>query len=230
MFIELAEVLVCPVCRPRHDEGTLQGLVAVVEELRERKVIGGWLGCPACEARFPIQDGTVCFALAPSEARNRSSREPSATESPSGSLGPQAETALLVAALLSLDEVAGYVLLGQGLGTMAEELSRLAPASEIVALWGREEGPVSPPSAGVTRLSDTPEASLPLRAASITAAAILGAREDVIAEAARVLRPAGRLAILGSSPAREEAVLSLLRTTGLEPVVVDPRGIVARRV
>jgi hypothetical protein len=135
--------------------------------------------------------------------------------------------------LLSLHEVAGYVLLGPGLGPMAEELSRLAPASEIVALRGRgegEEGPVSPPSAGVTHLWDTPEGSLPLRAASIAAAAILGAREVVIAEAARVLGPAGRLAILGSRPAGEEAALPLLRTAGLEPIVVDPRAIVPRRV
>jgi ubiquinone/menaquinone biosynthesis C-methylase UbiE len=82
----------------------------------------------------------------------------------------------------------------------------------------------------VTHLSDTPEGSLPLRAASIAAAAILGAREDVIAEAARVLKPAGCLAVLGSSPAREEAVLSLLRSAGLDPIVVDPQAIVARRV
>jgi ubiquinone/menaquinone biosynthesis C-methylase UbiE len=64
----------------------------------------------------------------------------------------------------------------------------------------------------------------------MTAAVILGAGEDVIAETARVLRPAGRLAVLGSGPAREEAILSLLRTAGLDPIVVDPRAIVARRV
>jgi hypothetical protein len=113
---------------------------------------------------------------------------------------------------------------------MAEELSRLAPASEIVALQRWEEGPVSLPTAGVTRLSDTPEGSLPLRAASMTAAVILAAGEDVIAETARVLRPAGRLAVLGSSPSREEVILSLLQTAGLDPIVVDPRAIVARRV
>ncbi len=196
-------------------------------------MIGGWLGCPACEARYPIQDGAVCFALAPPEPRDRSDREASAVESPPGSSEPQADAALLVAALLSLHEVAGYVLLGQGLGPMAAELSRLAPASEIVALRGREEGeerPASPPSAGVTYLSDTPAGSLPLRAGSVAAAAIRGARQEVIAEAARVLRPDGRLAVLGSSPAGEEAVLSLLKTAGLEPIVVDPRAIVARRV
>lgn len=230
MYIELAEVLVCPICRSRHDEGTLQGLVAVVGELHDRKVISGWLGCPACEARYPIKDGAVCFAPAPPEDRDRSGGGPSTTRSPPGSSEQQADTALLVAALLSLHEVAGCVLLGQGLGTMAEELSRLAPTSEIVALRSREEGPVSPPTAGVTRLSDTAEGSLPLRAASISAAAILGAREDAIAETARVLRPAGRLAVLGSSPARAEAILSLLRTAGLDPIVVDPRAIVARRV
>ncbi len=204
--------------------------MAVVGELHDRKVIGGWLGCPACEARYPIQDGAVCFALASPEARDRSGGGPSTTKTPPGSSAPQAETALLIAALLSLHEAAGYVLLGHGLGTMAEELSRLAPASEIVALRGPEEGSVSPPFAGVTRLSDTLEGSLPLRTASITAAAILGAREDVIAEAARVLRPAGRLAVLGSGTAEEEAVLSLLRSAGLDLIVVDPRAIVARRV
>jgi uncharacterized protein YbaR (Trm112 family) len=230
MYIELAEVLVCPVCLSRHEEDTLQGLVAVVGGLQDRKVISGWLGCPACEARYPIEDGAVSFAPPPSEARDRSGGGSSTTDSPPGSIEQQAAAALLVAALLSLDEAAGYVLLGQGLGPMAEELSGLAPKSEIVALQGRQEGPVRPPTAGVSRLLDTAEGSLPLRTASMIAAAILGAREDAIAETARVLRFAGRLVVLGFSPAREEAILSLLRAAGLEPIVVDPRAIVARRV
>ena len=230
MYIELAEVLVCPACLSRHDEDTLQGLVAVVGGLHDRKVISGWLGCPACEARYPIEDGAVCFAPAPSEARDRSGGGSSPPESPPESSEQPAGTALLLAALLSLHEVAGYVLLGQGLGPLAEELSRLAPASEIVALRSRREGPVRPPTAGVTRLSDAAEGSLPFRTASMMAAAILGAREDAVVETARVLRSAGRLAVLGSSPAREEAILSILRTAGLDPIVVDPRAIVARRV
>lgn len=230
MFIELAEVLVCPACRSRHDEVALQGLVAVVGEIRDRRVRSGWLGCPGCEARYPIEEGTVRFGAPSPEPRGRSGGEPSSTEPPPASLRPGRDLALLAAALLSLHEVSGYVLLGPGLGTIAEELSRLAPGNEIIALCGREAGRVSEGTARVSRLSGVPEGSLPFRAASICAAAFLHLRADAIAEAARVLRPAARLAVLGPRAAHEDAeVLSVLRAAGLDPLAGDPRAIVAVR-
>jgi uncharacterized protein YbaR (Trm112 family) len=230
LFIELAEILVCPLCRPRHDEGTLQGLVAMVGELDDRRVTDGWLGCPACEARYPIRDGVIFFASASPEASERVSSGPEATRPSPGSARQPTEPALLVAALLSLHEVGGTVLLGKGFEATAGELSKLAAGSEIVALLGQASGPDPRSVAGVTLLSGAYEKSLPLRAASVSAAALHDPMEEAIAEVARVLRPAGRLAVFGCGPERQEEVLDLIRAAGLDPVVVDPRALVARRL
>lgn len=149
---------------------------------------------------------------------------------PTGRSPQEPEVPLLLAALLSLHEVAGYVLLGRGLGHLAEAISSLAPAAELVALADREEELASRTSGRVTRLADATEGSLPLRTACISAAAVMGAGEEQIAEAARVLKPGCRLAVLGSGPPGEAAVLSRLKAAGLDPIVADPRAIIVRRV
>lgn len=202
----------------------------MVGELDDRRVTEGWLGCPACEARYPIRNGTVYFAQASAGASQDVSGEPEAARPPPGSSGRQADLPVLLAALLSLHEIAGYVMLGDGFGAVAQELSKLASGVEIVALGGQASGPDRGSAAGVTLLSGAQDNSLPLRAASISAAALREPGEEAIVEAARVLRPTGRLAVLGSDPARQEEVLSRLRAARLDPIVVDPRAIVARHL
>lgn len=56
MFIELVDRLRCP--NP-HEQGWL---VAAMDELDDRDIIRGTLGCPRCHAEFPIEDGVVRFA------------------------------------------------------------------------------------------------------------------------------------------------------------------------
>ena len=232
MLIELAEALVCPTCRPSHAEESLQGLVAVVEELQDRRVIRGSLGCPSCEARYPIREGVVRLGHRPEEASARPPKAPSGQLPPGGSEPPEGERALQAAALLALHETRGYVLVGGGLEGVAAQLSELAPQSELLLLCD-EEAPGGPTRrSGVSRMSGASARTLPLRTGSVAGVLLLGSGGDPeVAEAARVLRPGGRLAVFLSErdPAPEE-IGPLLEGAGLRPLALDPRAIVAVRV
>ena len=93
MFIELIETLRCPL---PHDDSWLVG---AFDRLVDRDVRAGRLGCPVCQAEYPIVDGVVQFS-------------PPAIDSGSttpGSVGPDA--ALRIAAMLDLASPGGLVVL-----------------------------------------------------------------------------------------------------------------------
>ncbi len=207
MFIELAEILICPACRSG-SEDSLSGLVAVVDDLRDRRVMEGWLGCPACRARYSIRDGVVRFGPA--------SASPF-LEDP--------ELGLRAAALLALHERPGYVLTGQGLESIGGELAGFAAEAEVVAL---STGAAHP--GVVSRLIGVVDDGLPFRPGTVTGAALLDAGPGSLDEAARVLRPAGRLVVF--QPSRLSAtgqVEAALRAAGLEPLAVEAEAVVAVR-
>lgn len=56
MFIELVDRLVCP------HEHERSWLVAAMDEVRDRDIVRGTLGCPVCRAEFPVENGIVRFA------------------------------------------------------------------------------------------------------------------------------------------------------------------------
>lgn len=56
MFIPLVDSLRCPRV---HAE---TWLVASIDRAEERDIITGFLGCPQCEAEYPIRDGIVYFS------------------------------------------------------------------------------------------------------------------------------------------------------------------------
>lgn len=178
MRLELSELFVCPRCRP------VQGLVVLVERLEsDRRVRSGHLGCPACEARFPIRDGTVRFG--------------EGTPPPSGS--PDPELATEAAALSGLREGEGVVLVDAGLAPLAARISELTGGAEVLAL--SEDGS----GEGVSRAAGVDPADLPLFAGRLDAAVLLGGRGAVVGEWARVLREGGRLvALRPSAEVREE--------------------------
>lgn len=226
MFIELTEVLVCPACREREAGASalpVQGLVARVDRLDGRRVLEGFLGCPHCEARFPIRRGVVWFATEATRA-GRPPAEPADRE----------EAALLVPALLALqEEAAGYVLLGRGLTAIAREVAAEAVRIELLALAGCGKevggcGGTSGPGSGRSRVSllrvEDP-ARLPLFSGRLRGIALVGGDEPTVREAARILGPGGRLAILAPS---EEAVEAVERSR-LRTLAAEPRALVAVR-
>lgn len=46
---ELMDILACPMCKG--------GLELSVTEEKETEIVGGYLYCPGCNVRYPIEDG-----------------------------------------------------------------------------------------------------------------------------------------------------------------------------
>lgn len=156
MLLDLSEVFVCPVCRPT------QGLVVLVDEIRDRRVLRGHLGCPACDARYPVERGTLRF-----DAVTAGGGDGAATEAATGEAdgaggappGPapgdaadaddapaaagaaellrgvsRREAAVRLAALLGLPEAEGPFLLFPALADLADPLAGTAEDEEVLAL------------------------------------------------------------------------------------------------
>lgn len=220
MFIELTEILVCPACGPGH------GLVAVVQRARERRILEGWLGCPACESRHPIAGGEVRLqgCREPPDGRDASDGQdaPDGRYARGGRREPPRDAAVRIAALLGLHErPGGYVLLGPGLDPAAGGVAGLGEGVEVMALGG---GPGAPEE-GVTRLRGAPPGALPIASGRLRGMALLGGGEAEVAEAARTLGPGGRLVVLRPG----EAVRRVLEGLPLETLAEEAETLVAVR-
>lgn len=171
MFIELIDVLRCP---NAHEESWL---VLASRHIDGRDVMEGVLGCPVCEAEFPIADGVVRFAR---ESRSDAIVELSAEEE-----------ALRLAALLDLASAGGYAIIA---GTLGKDAPYLQALTDVQLLL------VNPPLgtemgnglSGLTIESDW--TALPLAPSSARAIAL----DDTTTPAQllaglRVVRPPGRV-------------------------------------
>ena len=124
MFFELTDLLACPSCGPEH------GLVLLVEEVRDRRVRRGWLGCSHCRTDYPVRDGVARLMLEADAER----AVPASYE--------EGELALKVLALSGLAEKRGVLVLGERLAHVAVRVAELAPELEVVAMGGGEENGV----------------------------------------------------------------------------------------
>lgn len=174
MHIEFIDLLRCP--NP-HDDSWL---VAAFYKLDGRIVVEGKLGCPVCGAEYFIQDGIAIF-----EDDNASSQAPFSDESGSDDT--------LIAALLDLSRPGMTALLAGVWARGAQTISELTGA-RIIAL--NSPGPA-------LRSDDVAEIRaglpLPLAARSLDGIALDGAHAQpaMLSEAARLLRPRGRLLMRG---------------------------------
>lgn len=121
MHLDVVPVLRCP---NQHEES---GLVLVADQTEGRHVITGILGCPVCEAEFPIRDGIAHFADC--EARGSAHKD---------------IDVMRLAAMLGLTEPGGVILLeGQwesavdAIGTFADALVLILCASKRLPLAPR---------------------------------------------------------------------------------------------
>lgn len=103
MHIELVEVLRCP---RTHEDAWL---VAGMDELRDRDIVRGTLGCPACGAEYPIVDGIARLCGTPPDAA------PPMDE----------HEAVRAAALLDLSSPGSYALLAGAWGTLAPAVAAM---------------------------------------------------------------------------------------------------------
>jgi uncharacterized protein YbaR (Trm112 family) len=192
VYIEIIDLLRCP----RDHEETW--LVAAFTEMDGRFVVEGKLGCPICNASYDIIDGVACFSGEVSDA-----------------FAPRVDhdAVIRTAALLNLTRPGSIAVLCGDEGNAAEDVSELTQC-RVIALN---------PSANI---EDTERVAtvvcidrIPLATSSVDAIA-LGANPTLASDAARVLRPGGRLT------ANADVVLP----SELREIARDERTIVAESV
>lgn len=171
MFIELVELLRCT--RP-HEESWL---VASIDELRERSIVRGELGCPVCSAHYPITDGVARFTESP----------PPEARDPNSVIDAN-DAAVKAGAFLGLAESSGVVLLG---GSWSRAGASLAQSLDIrvIAVNGGLSASDAP---GVGRIIAADV--IPLGAASCAGAALDESFSPAaVSSALRTVRPGGRM-------------------------------------
>lgn len=185
MYIELVELLRCI---REHEESWL---VAAIDELSDRSIRKGRLGCPVCGAEYPILDGVADFSGAAS---------PIAHDEPA--FGVE-EIALRAGAFLGLADESGVVVLGGSWAMAAGALARTVGARVIAA--NPPEGAAEFPSVARIKMAS----AIPLAAGSCDGVALdptFGA--EAFLSAQKIVRSGGR--IVGPKTVRPPDGLAIL--------------------
>ncbi|KPK62299.1 MAG: hypothetical protein AMS21_07825 [Gemmatimonas sp. SG8_38_2] len=207
MFFELTDLLTCPTCGPKH------GLVLLVQEVEDRRVRTGWLGCPNCRNDYPVNDGVADLRLEASATPEVAARFIETDDD---------ELALKVLALLGLNERRAFVLVDERIAHVASALSELAPELEVIAV---SSTPVGPGNAGaVSRV--LAERPFPLVEFKLPGVAIApGGNPGLVAAAARRVATGGRLALFDATAEDIEEA----KRSGLTILAVESGTAVAER-
>lgn len=202
MDVSLTDLLTCPRCGPTY------GLVLLPEEVRERRVVTGVLGCPNCRERYAVEGGVADFGGAAEEAGG--------VEEAAGA--PDREGAVRLAALLGLTEAGGTVLLTGPAAAYSALLGEVVPEVAVIAVGGGGSG-----GGGVSWLRVG--GSFPFRSGSLRGVALTGGWAGVLEEGARLLAPAGRLVV---EPAPADA-RARVEVAGLRVLLDEGGSVVAGR-
>jgi uncharacterized protein YbaR (Trm112 family) len=116
VHILVTDRLVCVRCGPGF------GLILLADELEERRVVEGVLGCPNCRERYPVERGFGDLRRSPRAEED--SAEPPGDDDPEG--------ALRLAALLGVREGPGLLLLSGSSVRFAERLAAMIENIEVV--------------------------------------------------------------------------------------------------
>jgi hypothetical protein len=173
LFIELVEVLRCI---REHDESWL---VASIDELHERSIYRGTLGCPVCGAEYLIEKGIADFSGGAAKEAAKKSDDAAA---------PASEIAARAGGFLALAGANGVVVLGGG---WARGAAALAGATDLRIIAANAAGDIAEgPSVALVKIAD----SIPLGAGSCAGIAFDDSfSAAAIASAQRVVRPGGRI-------------------------------------
>jgi hypothetical protein len=116
VIVDLADALRC--IRP-HEPAAL---ITSVDLLDGRQIVTGSLGCPVCDARYPIVEGAAVFGAAWFD-RSRVAPLPAA---------PGEAGVIRVGALLDLTDPAGWVLLEGGISAVGAALHALLDTAVVL--------------------------------------------------------------------------------------------------
>jgi uncharacterized protein YbaR (Trm112 family) len=196
VFTELIDTLRCP--NPHEDSW----LVATSSKTAARHIITGKLGCPVCRASFEIVEGEVLFAGAGGLQSSRALDH---------------DAAFRLAAQLHLLEAPQPILLT---GRWSAAVAPLRTIVSTVIMFVADATSVVTLDERVSTLR-MPATGIPLATGSLRAIALDAAHASpaVIADAARVLRSAGRLVVPAATPL--DAALWRTLATDAEVIVAE---------
>ncbi|MDE0899738.1 MAG: hypothetical protein OSA81_12025 [Longimicrobiales bacterium] len=213
MHLLLTDLLTCPRCGPSF------GLILLTNQMLDRRVRSGTLGCPNCRDSFEIQDGFADLRHPPRSVLPKESGH-TLPVAPHGRSAP-AEADKIVA-LLGIERGPGSVVMA---GRSAAYAYHLAARVEDLAVVAFGEVTRFWTDAGtVSRVASAP--GLPFFSRKMRGIVVDGSLGlAVIHEAARICAPFGRVIVLASPPEARE----VLEADGLTVLAEEAETVVAAR-
>ena len=169
VFVELIELLRCP---RQHPESQL--VVAATHSV-DRHIVDGMLGCPVCNAEFPIRNGVAQFDAVDSTP----------------AVPPDPELAIRLAAFLDLTDARGFALLAGAWCAQLDALQRICETPIVLINPPPNTGGIP---AGVIQCNSAPFATGALRAATVAGESLL--RDSIV----RAVRAGGRILATSAIP------------------------------
>lgn len=203
MHILLTDQLTCPRCGPEF------GLILLADQIADRRVRSGRLGCANCRASYPIREGVADLA---SEGQGLAA----ATE-----LSADEERPTRTAALLGVTGPNASVLVVERDGAVASEMAELLPEVHLLSAVTRSMADPAEGRGGVVSRFRV-GSRIPLRQGAVRGAAVLGVEAmALLPELARVVAPGGRIVV---EPA-DESLAEACEKSGLA-VLLQEAGVV----
>lgn len=180
-------------------------LVAAADVTDDRHIVRGVLGCPACRAQYPIEDGIGDFT--------GGTRLPLALEPPAAATAADDALVMKLAAMLDLTDASGYVVLCGSWGRLAHSLRELVPV-QVVVVNGPPDVSMGGGVSGIVTADRIPLAGGSARGVAVDDGFGLAddaARAAFVRSAVAATRADGRVVGLAVDPPLE----------GVEPVAAD---------
>jgi uncharacterized protein YbaR (Trm112 family) len=206
MHILLTDHLTCPRCGPRF------GLIVMAEDIENRHIREGSLGCANCRSQYRITAGVADLRGAERLLSSDGDRLP-----------PDPDRAFRLAALMGVTRPGGMVLVVGPDPNIPGQVSSFLAGVHVVGAGSREAETTEAPE-DVSRV--TVGRRLPLRDRSMRAVAIVGMDDEtLLIEAARLPAAGSRLVVDGGP----ESAAKLLRDSELD-IQLEQDGIVVAAV
>ncbi|HSJ25590.1 MAG TPA: Trm112 family protein [Longimicrobiales bacterium] len=233
MHILLTDILTCPRCGPAF------GLILLADQVVDRRVLEGRLGCANCREQYPVHEGIARFGGTAGKPVADGPGTPgtdtgAGANTGSGSTAARSpedpDTAMRLAGLMGVTEGPGHMVLLGDAAAHATAVADMIPGVQVVAAgsdlaaWPPLPAEYASGDGGVSRVEVS--GRLPFASGRLLGIAVTGSCADAwLEEAARMVAPARRL-VLDPAPADAEARLV---PSGLQVVAHEGSTLVAAR-
>jgi uncharacterized protein YbaR (Trm112 family) len=183
MNLRLTDRLTCPRCAAG------AGLILLADQVEDRRVLAGQLGCPHCRETYPVVAGTVDFVKTSAGAE----------------AAPETADAATLAALLGITEGPAMALMLGSFDDAAAAIAGMIPELELVVARSEIATPRDVPGVSALRIGDR----IPLYDRSMRGVVVARSALHLLAEAARVCAPAARVVVRGAHAETRAALPAL---------------------